>query len=655
MITFLLLILQGVAFLILSFACFSIPGLIILANLKLVFWKKLTLATTFGLCLFSLIGYLSIVLNLYYLPLALVATTTVIFLKRSRLKFPSFSVDLKQLLLIGFFGLGIIGQLLIIAPSGWLINGDLSFWSAHGHDGIWHIELMKILQNGFPLQNLSFASERLVNYHFFSDIAPSFFARFFYLNPFDLYFRFFPLLYSLLLGLSSYILSEKIFGNQKSALWSVFFIYFGGSFGYFITLARDKALGGESIFWSSQIQSSIGNPPEIAVLVIMLTALIFLKDYFKKPTNKLFLVIALLLGVSAVFKIYAFLVFGLGLGLIGFWNLMKKRDWHLSLLTFVSGALALILYSPNSSSSQFSLIFEPWWFIRTMVVATDRLNLLDWELRRQTYLVENNLKRVIHLELSAFLIFLFGNLGMASLGFIKFFSQLKNSIKDSFSALLVLVALISFCLPLLFLQKGVAGNSIQFMHYFLLIFNILAGGSVVLILTKIKFKSLRLLLSFLIILLSIPTQVGLIYQFYKGRPVSVISKEELVAINALATSTTKNDIILVPLARPNTPHPYSFTPIWAWFDTAYVSALSNRQTFLSDNEQMDILGYPLSPREKLIKEIFATEDLEEFNLLFSKSGANYLYFPHQLKPKVSLDQTFTLVYQNQSSQIWKKK
>src|SRR5437879_9715117 len=36
-----------------------------------------------------------------------------------------------------------------------------------------------------------------------------------------------------------------------------------------VTFLKDQSLGGESIFWASQIQSSIGNPPQAAAFIIV--------------------------------------------------------------------------------------------------------------------------------------------------------------------------------------------------------------------------------------------------------------------------------------------------------------------------------------------------------------------------------------------------
>jgi len=85
----------------------------------------------------------------------------------------------------------------IIAPSGITRGGDLLFWSSNGHDGFWHIALMNEINRGWPFQNPVFAGEKLINYHFFSDLLPAMINKYTGVSSMDLYFRIFPLLYSI--------------------------------------------------------------------------------------------------------------------------------------------------------------------------------------------------------------------------------------------------------------------------------------------------------------------------------------------------------------------------------------------------------------------------------------------------------------------------
>jgi hypothetical protein len=399
---------------------------------------------------------------------------------------------------------------------------------------------------------------------------------------------------------------------------------------------------------------------------LMLAALYFLVLLLQKGSNKqslplrgklLFVICVLLFGTLSAFKIYAGVVLLGALVIVGIWQLLRERNFLLLSLAAVSGILAALLYFPNTSGSTSFLIFEPWWYIRTMIVEPSRLNLVDWELRRQTYIYENNWKRVIWLEGIGFLIFFFGNLGMRFLGLWELMKSLRNSLKNYISLTFVSIIVLSLVLPLLFLQKGVASNTSQFLQYFILLFGILAGITTSQITSKFKFLSYIIIP--IIIVLMIPTQVNLIREFY-GSPqhprsaFAKISQQELQALKFVKDNTSPNGVILTP--------PYNqylnlggATPnIWDWFDTSYVSALTSRRTYMDDYEQNDIMGYDYKSRFEIKKIVFESLDINAIKTAIGKTNINLIYFPKPLAPKINLESLhLTKLFENGEIEVWK--
>lgn len=639
--------------------CFTIPGIVLCQSIlrKISFPVYLAISTVVGFTLFSLLSYFLLSFGLTFLlfPIVILLNIASIKLLPDLQKIKNFKLNKKLFILLMVIIIGVAGQLLIIAPSGRLISGDLVFWSSHGHDGSWHLALMEEIKKGFPLQNPVFAGEKLVNYHFFSDIAPALFNQYFKIPTLDLYFRFFPFLFSLLLGVFSFYLGKELTGNFYGGVWAVFFTYFSGSFGYIATLLKNGSIGGESFFWASQIQSSSGNPPLIASLVILLTLLSLLKILYEKPKPLLpiFTLSLLLLGSLVEFKSYGALVALISIGTVGIWQVIKERSILIFSLFILGSLISFVLYLPNSSGVGGFLIWQPWWFIRTMVVAPDRLNWIDLELRRQTYIVEANWKRVFQVEITAFLIFLFGNLGLKFIGFAEFAKIIKHALSNYFNLTLVLICLTSFILPLLFLQKGVAGNTIQFLQYFLLILGILAGVSVSRLVNLIHSKLARIVLIATIVALAIPTQGGLIKDFYSRPPLAKIDREELQSLKYIRQNIPINSVILTAPFNKNLNIQSPTLPIWAWSDTSYVSAFSSRRTYLADTEQVDIMGYKLDDRLKIQKAIFSENNPEIFEKFLKTSLIDYLYFPKILKPAVDLSKTnLKKIFSNSSVEIW---
>jgi hypothetical protein len=653
----LLLLIQIPIFIFLGILSFSIPGYFLLGKRLRNDqpWINFSLATITGYVAYTLISYILLIFHINILLLILILVTDFIYLRKEPL--PSFKVKWTKfnILFLVVFIIGVIGQLLVIAPSGLTINGDIVFWSAHGHDGVWHLALVEELQRNFPFQNPDFANTKLVNYHFFTDITIADLNYFFKLSPLDLYFRFFPLIFSVFLGTLSFGLGKIIGKTKEAGFWAMVFTFFAGGFGYFITFFRDHTIGGENIFWTSQVQSSSGNPPQIIAFVIVLAVLILLREFFMhNPPKRLGLAIIILTGTLAEFKIYGAVILLGSLIIISLWQLVKSHKIKFSLITLISVILSALLYLPNSASSETLLLFEPWWFVRTMVVANDKLNWLDLELRRQTYLAAHNYLRVTQLETEAFLIFLFGNLGMRFFGFWQLIKSGKNFFKDYLTMTIILMLVISLVLPMLYIQKGVPANTIQFFQYFLLIFGILAGVSVAELLDKIPQKALRVSIGALIILLAVPTQLGLLNIFYSRAPFAKVSHQEILALNYLKEFSELNSVVITPPFQKYQKFTGPTPPIWIWSDTSYVPAFSQRRAFVTDIEQLDIMGYDYHNRQDIQKQIFATTDPTQFETLLKQNHINYIYFPKAQRPVADLTKTTLQNFLNNDDvEIWK--
>lgn len=595
-----------------------------------------------GFTVFTLVAYIVFVLKIPWLVIPVTLLSLIILwrpflkeLKKIRIQF-----NRQTIIILVVFVVGIAGQLAVISPSGRIVGGDLLFWSSHGHDGMWHIALMEEIKKGFPFQNPVFAGEKLVNYHFFSDVTPAVISKYWpganFNLDLDLYFRIFPFIYSLFLGASAFYLTKKMTGNFSASVWAVIFTYFAGSFGFIIGK-------GESVFWATQIQSASGNPPQIVSDFLVLTFLYFAYDYIKNHGKLSLFSSILILGTLTEFKVYAALVLIGAALLTGLWQIVIP-----------AGLLAAALYLPNSTGGTSFLIFQPWWYIRTMIVEPSRLNLIDWELRRQTYIADHNWKRVIFLEGLGFLIFFFGNLGMRFLGLWDFIKSSLSILKDRFNRLFILTIVISIALPLLFLQKGVASNTSQFLQYYILLFGILAGVSTAGFLKLLKFPVFQILAGIIVFALMIPTQVGLLEDFYGRSAFAKISSEELTALSFLNRNSNPGSIILTPPINTNLDKKTPTPDIWAWADTGYVSALSGRREYFSDHEQVNIMGYNFSQRDKIKKGIFENTDPATVKSLIKDSGVNYIYYPLPLAPKVDFAKVgLSEVFRNAKVSIWK--
>ncbi len=620
--------------------------------------EKITISATLGIVLFTLFAYISAWLHVRFLmySLPLLGIWNIYKSKSFFLNFKLGIIAKKFFLLVII--VGIIGQVAVNAPSGLPYKDGIDFWSSHGHDGIWHLALMSEMhKNIFPFQNPELAGNRLQNYHFFVDLLMSEFSRLFMFSNLDIYFRFMPIVFSLLLGLSSFILVRGWSKKEIAGIWAMIFTYFAGSFGWIVYVPTHRSLGGESIFWVSQTQSVLGNPPHAAAFIIVSVFLFSLFKYLNLRKPFYFFLCVILGGSVIEFKVYAGVLILGGLLVIGISELIFKKLFQALFLFFATLLLSLIIYLPNSANSQDFLMWQPWWFIRTTVVATDRLNWLDLELRRQTYIAEHNYKRVIQLEATAFLIFLFGNLGMRFIGFWTIFKQLKmNIFKDSFNLFFLSITTASFLIPVFFLQRGVAWNAIQFNQYFLLLFGFIAGITMAEALSNLRSINLKVIIGLLVFLLMIPTQLGLLWQFYSNHSLSKVSYQELQALSFLK-SQPEGVVLTMPFNRYERDiYKDPPVPIYSWSDTGYIPAFSSQRTLISDEEQVNIMGYKVDRLLQERKEAFESKDYQKINDFIKKYNVGYIYL--SWNQKIATDSSLInadLVFKNDNAKVYKTK
>lgn len=656
---YLIQIFFGIAFLLLSLVCFTLPCFSVLRKYlsDLDDLEKFTLLSVVGLVIFTLAAYLLSAVNLRFLMwgFLVLGLWSLVKYRKEILTFRP-KVAHKYFFLLVFI-IGIIGMVAVNAPSGLPGKDGVTFYSSHGHDGIWHLALMEQMKTDvFPFPNPELAGATLQNYHFFSDLLMSEFSRLFNFSTLDIYFRFMPTLFAILLGLSSFIFVRVWSKSEVAGIWAMILTYFAGSFGYLLYVPTHGSLGGESIFWVSQTQSVLGNPPHASAFIITTLFLFCFLKYLKERKFIYFLLCTVLGGTVIEFKVYAGMLLLGGLFLVGIYELFFKKIYQTVLLFLSTFMLSLAVYLPNSANSQDFLLWQPWWFIRTMVVAPDRLNWLDLELRRQTYVADLNWKRVVQVEATAFLIFLFGNLGMRFLGFWTFVKRIKEIHKNTFNIFFLSITTASFIIPVFFLQKGVAWNTIQFNQYFLLFFGFLAAISVVEILSLIKSSVLKIIISFVIIIFAIPTQAGLLWQFYSNLPLSKVSSEELEGLNFLKSQTQQDSIILIAPYNKYERDKYKNPPIpvYAWYDTGYVSAFSGRQTLISDEEQVNIMGYDVSKLLQDRMEAFESPDYHIMNNFLKKYRIDYIYLAWDQKIATSSSYlNADLLFQNKDAKVFR--
>lgn len=641
-------------FLITLFFFVFLPGKVVLSFLKirLSFWEKTIVSLSLGIVFVTLLDFLLGWLGIRFL---LVPFILAIALYIFRQKGTSF-LKIKRLKRSAILGVLIISfasliQSLLMIKSGLPYKEGLGFWGVHGYDGIWHLTLISELSRHFPPQNPGFAGASLKNYHYFSDLFMAIIARVSRLSVLDLYFRLFPLFLSFLFNSLVYLLAKRWSGKKEVAFWSVFFVSLAGSFGFIPPFFGIGSNNWETAFWGSQPASGLLNPPLFLSFIILTLGLLLLVVFNNKLNLGRVLIVGILFGSLVEFKIYAGLIVIASLGVLSLLQLIfkKRNDFLKIFIVSLIVALGLSLPSFDYSSTNF-FIFQPLWFIRTMVSAPDRLNWINLELRRQMYAAWNYWPGSILVYFLGFIIFLIGNLGVRFIGFFSLFKKLTKI--NTHELFLVLLLLFSFFPSLLFLQKGIVWNTIQFFYYFIFIFSFFAAITFALLLKKIKSRLLEFILILCIISLALPSTLKTISWFIGATPASYIDRKEIEALEFLKEKTPPENTILTypydPAVRDLFAPPVPLT----YYNAAYVSFFSQRRVYLEDQTAALIQGYDLEERLEKEKQFFSGKDVARKHQFLLQDNISFIYLVDDQKIEMIEELPLRKIFDNQKVQIY---
>ncbi|MFH1864186.1 MAG: hypothetical protein ABIJ85_04800, partial [bacterium] len=518
-------------------------------------------------------------------------------LKKSTLVFLKNNLSLIVLLFVGT-----ISWSLTMVKSGLCWDAKcasgVGFWGPNGHDGIWHLAIIERLSN-FSLESPVFAGEPIRNYHLGFGIITAFIHKITLIEISVLYFQILPIVFSLLIGWLVYKFILTWRGSKKEAWWSLFFVFFGSGFGFVVTLLRSGVITGESMFWSQQAVSTLVNPPFALSLIFMLSGFIFLIRYLEHGNVKDMIFSSLFLGLLIQIKSYAGVLILLGLGVSTLWQIIQKREFSLLKVLILSSLISFIIFFPFIKQSSKMLVFQPFWFLETMMTYSDRLGWDRFYSAMTTYKMGKIWFKEILAYGAAFAIFLVGNMGSRIIGFYIFVKMLKKEIKfGEFEVFVFSIIFFAVSIPMFFVQKGTPWNTIQFFYYFLFFFSLFAGISLSWLLNKTKLMFRRPLL-ILVLILAFLGGWSTLCHYLPSTPPAKLSNEEYKALKFL--SQQPNGVVLTyPFdnfkakeAELNAPR-----PLYLYVSSAYVSAFSKKTVFLEDEVNLDITGYDWKSRRE---------------------------------------------------------
>lgn len=501
--------------------------------------------------------------------------------------------------------LGSLAWSLTMVRSGLNYSFGLGFWGANGHDGVWHIALSESLARG-SFDNPVFSDSVLQNYHLGFDLLLALINQVTKIPINYLYFQILPPIFAVLIGLLVYFFVLNWRGSKREAVWAVLFVYFSSSFGFLVTFLRDRVITGESMFWSQQSVSTLINPPFALSLIFVLSGFIALQ-------KRRLLLSILFFGLLIQIKAYAGILVLVGLFVASVYELFTVHCSRYTKIFIGSLFLNLLIYFLTKSSASGVFIWQPFWFLETMMSYSDRLGWERFYSAMTTYKMGHVWFKLIPSYLIAFLIFLVGNMGLRIIGFLFYF---KNKI-DSTLVFITSIAFAGIVIPTFFVQNGTPWNTIQFFYYSLFVSSILAG------IVASRFGNLAKLFIVIFSILGIWTTLQ---HYLPKNPQAYVSNEEVEALNFLKSQP--EGIVLTYLfdeykskeATKNPPRPLYF-----YDSTAYVSAFSSKQVFLEDEVNLNIMGYDWKQRRKEVLWFISNLDKDSGQDFLKRNNIKYLY------------------------------
>lgn len=517
-------------------------------------------------------------------------------------------------------------SLVVIMPSGsqYCIQDHcgLFFWGAHEHDGIWHIALIESAFKSWPFTLPIYAGAKLAGYNFLFDFVISLFTRV-GISSLFLYFKVQPILWAICFFYAVYRLGINLFRTYKENTLNtsvkspqllqvilLFSVTLLGSFGPVFMLLRQGSIWGGSGIFAMQGPVGMTNPQYMWSLVVLVLLLNRCLDLVQKTKSNIFdlLAIGALVGLGFALKAYSVpaMMWILGFAIS---SMMVKKQWGKALSVGVSACFGFltIYFTQYAGGIQGGFVWDPFSLVRSMysdprVFQNDQV-MLEWFQLKE---IAPNSLRLWKYYLGASLTYTISTFGMRVLGFGLLFGLIRDVVRrikitqTSLFGAVCMIGAIATCLPgLLLIQKGVWWNTVQFFYFS----QFLASIGFAIWLWQLS-KNKRLLFASvagLTLFLSACFLTDSLYSFFLPQTASHISSSEL---NVLATlkRLPEGVVYVQPYNeenKKNTPDAERTLP--DMIDTAYVSAISGKQTYFANETQLELLNIAYKSRQEKLR------------------------------------------------------
>ena len=520
----------------------------------------------------------------------------------------------------------------IIMPSGSYYCFEkkcgLFFWGANGHDAIWHLAIVAVSFSKFPFIMPNFQGTSLGGYNIFLDLV-IYLLSLLKISPLVSYFKLIPIIWFFLFTVLVVKLARTIKDSKIFVIWLLFFSYFGSSFTYIFTLFHKKTIWGSSSLISMQSGQMTTNMQYALSLIFILLILLVIKS--NKQSLKTDVLLGVLIFINLGLKFYGGVISIIMVCLYYLFEFIKSKlsffqkvfflvKKALIIIPFVSVAL-LFFYNLSSSLKLGSgLIFSP--FTTVHPIIEEPLLFYSKKLADALHFYKGqgiSLKLFL-LEIFSFFLIVFFGMGVRVAGLVYLLVNMIKKKINSFDLIIFLTILLAIFFSYFFIQRGMWWNTVQFYYYALFLLNIYLA----LFLSQLDVKKISTIFVFIItVLINLPANIDILHDFTQYPAPVYIPKEEIEALKFLKNQP-EGIVFTLPYDRDILNNKEKPQALFAAVDSSYVPALSEKQIYLGDLEQLKLTNVQYEER---LKETIRPncEFLKQFR---------YLYFIHTQKGEI---------------------
>lgn len=508
----------------------------------------------------------------------------------------------------------------------------------HKHDYIWHMALVKMAFASFPLTHPNYSGAILEGYNYFLDLPVLLLTKF-GISSLTSLFKILPIVFVPIYIYLVIKLGTKI-ENTRMYLYSfLFFMLFGSSFSYLISLYRSSSLYyatlvGFPVVTSIQPGTIFLNLQFAYSLLCVLTILLILKSNANSYKTSIYLGLLTFLALSL--KFYGGVIAALLIGIYYLLLAFKSKSFGIfarnTIFTFLfSIASILIFYNPQNVTSASGFAYDPFAITHHMI-EDNNLFRNDYLTFARYFLYENGISpRLVAIEIYSLLLFLGVNFGTRLIALYAVIKKIVDNRFNFFDASVIITIIISIIIPILFVQKGSFYNTMQFLYYGVALSSIYAAST----LSDIFSSSKRWVLAGIaLLILTIPNYIDQLR--YVKEPQQVITNDELSALAFLE---------LQPPGAIYASHAHK--------KDAYISAFSGKQTYFTDVDQLMVTFVDYKSREEVIRKpwLLQPERVNSRYWYLLKNDEDFEMIDVRIR---SVGPYFSKIYENDSVLIYEK-